>query len=286
MPKRLSAATWEWFRWSVEATLPTVTVVLAVAAGCVSDAPTVHSCPVVPGKTGEWSGVYGTAGTLEPYSCFRVMVGADVVGQGRASGSGSFAHRFRAEDISNSPIRVIHSRGEFPVAAAGNPQATISYEAGAIPIELRPDGTAAVTTWFEPRGDSTHAIEGAFVINWESGQTLPVRPTPLLGQLFAASIDAVPGDRVATASRHTKGVGGCFWPQGGGGVCRGAPKECPEPRGCVRIAAREPSRTSGPPEIRESIPVGFATEPAYSPPPPDGGTSSMPDASTQEAGLW
>lgn len=230
-------------------------------------------------------------GRFPPGDCVELFYGADRVSQTTVTSGGSFAIQFFVLGDGNSPFTLQVSseergtRESVLIPFEHITQAEIAYPPNTTPLIAEADGTLAFSGSLEPGAGSR--IEDAWMVNWTTGAVSVVLPAPLLSSGFSATVAGRRTHCATIMSSHADGVGGCWWPIGGGGcapfcteeeyraggclVERIAPDPCFGRRGCEVLEATERRSGTPPPETTRSIPV--------LPPPPDPiDTGIRPDA--------
>ncbi len=268
--------------------------------GCPSRVPPteIRTCPllVVRGSGGPITyGGVASVGGFRAGSCIEVFHGEERVARTFVGPSGSFAVQFVIEGEANGAFSLRASdedRGtDERVALTFDrvTQAEISYPANTTPLIARADGTLEFNGSLEPGMGAL--LESAWMVNWSSGQVQSVGRDVRLSTEFTATVPGGPGNCASVICRHTSGVGGCWWPRGGGGcapLCTeedyragtctvGEPVACAGRRGCEVLDVEERISDAPPPETARVIPV--------LPPPPDPPDAGRPDAPLPDEGV-
>lgn len=269
--------------------------------GCPSRVPPteIRTCPllVVRGSGGPITyGGVASVGGFRAGSCIEVFHGEERVARTFVGPSGSFAVQFVIEGEANGAfsLRASDEEGGTDERVALTfervTQAEISYPANTTPLIARADGTLEFNGSLEPGLGAR--IESAWMVNWSNGLVASVRPTPPFSSAFTATVPGERGNCAAILSRHDEGVGGCWWPQGGGGCAPLCTEEdyrsgecetgidgppCVGRRGCEVLEVEERISDTPPPETARVIPV--------LPPPPDPPDAGRPDAPLPDEGV-
>lgn len=256
-----------------------------LGGGCAQshDIERVMLCPTLVVGEGVTRTTYGGLASRDrfaPRSCVEIFIREERIAHTYAGFDGNFAVQFLlAGDASDEELelRVTDEDGNverifFTMTATSSSE--ISYVDGTVPLAAYRGGRLVFDGSLEPTPETAAPLDEVWLANWSLGTVSAVSPTPTLGVPFTAAVPGLPGSCASPIAHHANGgVGGCWWPMGGGGCAPFCTVEdllagtCPiaggtfdrcmgrTGRGCTVVEVEEDSVSVPPPVRPDTVPV-------------------------------